>query len=208
VGSHALTYLWSDGSNLPARTVTQPGMYSVTVSNSCGSSSDTIVLTERPAPVVDLGLDTAMCWGQTLTLSAGPGHQYLWSDGSTTSTLTVTGPGLYSVVVRDDLGCAGSDEVFVDYNCVAEIHVPTAFTPNAAPPNDDFRVYGDEPPAFEISIFNRWGEKIFYSDDFGFSWDGTLRGEPLPISVYVYLIRYRDFDGTPKQLQGNITLIR
>jgi PKD repeat protein len=63
---------------------------------------------------VDLGADTAICEGQTLTLdAANAGSDYLWSDASTNQTLDVTDSGDYSVIVTNTLGCSGTDTVHV-----------------------------------------------------------------------------------------------
>jgi gliding motility-associated-like protein len=203
------SYLWNDGVDVPVRTIWQAGVYWISVGNACGSVSDTITITERPNPVVDLGHDTVLCWGETLSVSLmHPGCAYSWSHGATSSSIQITEPGLYAVTVTDNIGCVGHDDLSVDFECDAVIEVPTAFTPNDAPPNDAFQVYGTSTDFFEVRIFNRWGERIFESTDFNFAWDGTYRGVPLPIGVYVYFIRYRDYDGAMKELQGSVTLIR
>ncbi|MFN6947248.1 MAG: gliding motility-associated C-terminal domain-containing protein, partial [Cytophagaceae bacterium] len=63
---------------------------------------------------------------------------------------------------------------------------------------------------FEITIFSRWGEIIFYSNDRNNLWDGTYRGEPMPLGVYPYIITYEgeeEYKG-PYKLEGSITVIR
>lgn len=208
-GSNVQSYLWDDGSQSPSRLITQAGSYSVTVSNACGSDTDVVVITERTPPQVNLGYDTILCWGETLFLDANQANvSYAWSTGSTQAAIQVTQPGTYGVTLTDDIGCDAEDQIRVDYHCDALIQVPTGFSPNAEPPNDAFMVYGNEPPSFHIRIYNRWGEMIFESDDFHFQWYGDADGHHQPIGTYVYVIRYTDFDGTDKQLQGNVTLIR
>jgi gliding motility-associated-like protein len=78
-------------------------------------SSDTIVAVfSNPVPIVDLGIDTAICIGTTLTLDAGnPDATYIWQDGTETQTIEVDSPGLYSVSVTN-LGFTSVDNINID----------------------------------------------------------------------------------------------
>ena len=74
------------------------------------------------APVVDLGADTSICEGSTLTLDAGAGdYSYLWSDNSTGQTLGVASTGTYSVTVTDVSGCQTKDTITVTVNTPANV---------------------------------------------------------------------------------------
>lgn len=99
------TYVWQDNSISPTFTVTQNGTYMVTVSNNCNTSADTISVTYNTAPTLDLGADTVLCFGETLTLVAStPNGSYLWQDGSMDSTYTITQPGNFYVTVNNGCG--------------------------------------------------------------------------------------------------------
>jgi len=64
-------------------------------------------------PVVNLGMDTILCPGNTLTLDAGnPGKTHIWNTGSSTQTLVVNSPGLYSVTVAAG-ACSATDSILV-----------------------------------------------------------------------------------------------
>ncbi len=108
-------YLWDDGSTGSTRTVYTSGTYYVTVTNELGcNSSDTVVLTANPVPVVDLGPFEALCLppGESITLDAGnPGSTFLWNDASTGQTNSVYESGTYSVTVTNEFGCQASDTV-------------------------------------------------------------------------------------------------
>jgi len=60
---------------------------------------------------------------------------------------------------------------------------------------------------FEISIFNRWGEQVFYSTDKGFRWNGEIQGRISVNTVYNYIIHFRDPNGKPHRLIGSITVL-
>lgn len=115
-GSTGTTYLWDDGSTLQTRDVTTGGSYFVTVSNIAANckGADTIQVTIHPNPVVNLGNDTVICHGNTLTLDAGnPGSAYLWDNGTTAATRAVDATGSYSVTVTDIHTCSASDAIFL-----------------------------------------------------------------------------------------------
>ena len=101
-----VNYLWQDGSTQSTFIADHEGTFHVSISNSCGTASDTIILTESTmGPVLDLGPDTSTCFGQPLSLHAGIGGvQYMWQDGSTSSELVVTSAGMYALTVTNTCG--------------------------------------------------------------------------------------------------------
>jgi gliding motility-associated-like protein len=108
-------YLWQDGATTPTYTVQQAGSYWVQVSNSCGVFRDTIQVNYAPAPNVNLGSDTLVCAGQSITLQAfNTGATYLWQDGTTNAFYSPTVGGIYWVQVSIG-GCKISDTVIVNF---------------------------------------------------------------------------------------------
>lgn len=82
--------------------------------NGC-SDIDSIEVSLYPNPSINLGADTIICIGDTLTLDAGSGYaSYLWSDNSNGQTLKVFAKGTYNVLVTSNQGCEGFDEIVVD----------------------------------------------------------------------------------------------
>jgi hypothetical protein len=82
--------------------------------NGC-SDIDSIEVSLYPNPSINLGADTIICIGDTLTLDAGSGYAtYLWSDNSNGQTLKVFAKGTYNVLVTSNQGCEGFDEIVVD----------------------------------------------------------------------------------------------
>ncbi len=111
------SYLWQDGSTAPTFTVNSAGTYSVTVTANNCSSTESINVAYSGALVVELGPDTTLCTGATLVLDATlpGGATYLWQDGSTNATFTVSAPGSYAVLVTRN-GCSASASIAVGYN--------------------------------------------------------------------------------------------
>jgi len=105
-GLDDVTYAWQDGSTEATLITTQPGTYSLTVTNTCGWASDTLLITESTdGPLVDLGVDQVACEGDTVILAAGiSGVMYTWQDGSVGSTFQVTQTGTYILQVSNQCG--------------------------------------------------------------------------------------------------------
>lgn len=106
---------WQDGSTDPEYTVMNSGNYAVSVSNSCGTVSDEVLVTVLEIPTVELGdPSTLLCTGESIVLELNPpdGDLIMWQDGSTESEYLIVNPGTYSVTVSNDCGMA-TDEVEV-----------------------------------------------------------------------------------------------
>ena len=114
-GNSGSTYLWQDNSTNQIYNVNQQGTYWVKVTTPIGcKSSDTISVVYNPAPVVNLGNDTAICQGETLLLDATlTNATYLWLDGSTNATFNVSSQGTYWVKVTNSNGCTATDSIHV-----------------------------------------------------------------------------------------------
>jgi len=112
-GGKAATYQWSHGPTTRTTTITQPGTYTVTVTNACGSNSYSKIVSKSNPNAPHLGADQTFCWGGTKTLSTGSTNvtSYQWSTGATSPTITVDTTGRYSVYVVDGNGCNGRDTI-------------------------------------------------------------------------------------------------
>lgn len=110
-------YVWNTGDTTQIIAVNNTGTYTVEISNTWGTVTDTIQINISSPPVVMLGNDTSIIQGSSLTLNAGnPGATYLWNTGATTQTITVTTGGTYSVIVTTSGGCTGTDTIVVNIN--------------------------------------------------------------------------------------------
>lgn len=112
----AATYLWNTGANTPSISVTTSGKYWVTLTGSGCLTSDTANVTIKPTPAVSLGPDTTFCdLLQNLgnKLNNMPGSSFLWSTGSSDSTIPATTMGTYWLSVSKD-GCIGTDTIEID----------------------------------------------------------------------------------------------
>ena len=118
------TNLWSDNSTDTSLLVLQAGTYWVQSSNACGSVSDTISFLWDTIPVVNLGNDTVLCEGDSITATFnGSQVSYLWKDGSTDSNFLVLSPDTIWVTVSNVCGST-SDTVIIDSLIPALVQFP------------------------------------------------------------------------------------
>ena len=85
---------------------------------------------------------------------------------------------------------------------------PTAFTPNGDNLNDNFSVFGQYVVAFDMQIFNRWGELLFSTNDIQSGWDGTFRGNEMPEGTYTFIAHITDRAGRTFKRSGSVLLLR
>ncbi|MBL7836995.1 MAG: gliding motility-associated C-terminal domain-containing protein, partial [Bacteroidetes bacterium] len=94
------------------------------------------------------------------------------------------------------------------FNFEPTLFIPDAFSPNIDDVNDKFSVKGGALKTFNFMIYNRWGEKLYETDDLNFAWDGTYKGQDQPQDVYMFYCYYTGFDGKKYSTKGTITLLR
>ena len=205
---HPAQYFWQDASTNTTYTVYQDGNYWVIITDNCLGASDTINIGYLNDFAFNLGPDTMLCEGKTLTLNAEvPYCDYLWQDGSTQPTYLVRGPGTYSVEVSNK--CFSHwDAVNVDYeHCAQELYLPNAFTPGPDALNPVFLPifsYPDEIEEYRMEIYNRWGTLVFRTEELTFGWDGAnaIAG------VYAVVVHYKTRGEKGKTMKGSVTVVR
>ena len=119
-------------------------------------------------------------------------------------------PGIYPVelVVKNTLGCLDTIIKILKYGEGLSFWIPNAFTPNNDGKNDLLKVEGYNFTNFTIQIYNRWGEKIFFSDNPDVSWNGRYNEAEAPEDVYVYKLIFLDDRSEKHTYTGHVTLIR
>ena len=197
--------------------------YTVMVTNELGCSlslsTSVDVNTEIPPLAISADPDTLFEAGSVLLeATADPDYTYLWSPGQGLNNITISNPVAwvdstvtYELMVTDGNGCSNTAEITlrVFTECITPyIFVPNAFSPNGDLLNDELFVRGNLIDELNFAIYNRWGEKVFETQDQSVSWDGTYKGKPLSPDVYAYYLEVRCFNGETYFEKGNISLIR
>lgn len=209
----ATSYEWSNGSTSDQIEVTMSGIYSVTVSEDiCGSTTSLeIEVTESGNIDYDFSVDGDIgCVGEvTAAVNINTGSaDILWSTGESTEQITVNQVGTYSVTLSnvcdsqvENFEVAISDDLF---------EMPNAFTPDGDGLNDLFLpVWGCSDVAnYRMSVYNRWGQKVFETNDPFLGWNGTFKNKPAVSDVFVYQLTLEIGNGEFIQQSGDVTLIR
>jgi gliding motility-associated-like protein len=199
----------------PATCFNIPGQYSigltVTGNNGCSSTyvnTNMITVNALPeaafvAPEVISIMQPSV---QFINTSVSAVSWY-WNFGdvydplNNTSTLenpshTYSQPGIYcaKLYVQNNAGCMDSMEYCVSVEPEFTFYIPSAFTPNGDGLNDYFFGKGENITEYEMAIYDRWGNLVFYSDDITKQWDGMVKSgeEALLMDVYVYNINIKE----------------
>ena len=115
-GNLGATYLWQDFSTNQQFIVSDTGVYHVAVTDANGCTVNDTIEVAAGDLTVDLGADTTLCHGDTLTLNAGnPGSSYLWSDGNTGQFNTVNSNAAHHVFVTNGI-CTGADSILLNFD--------------------------------------------------------------------------------------------
>lgn len=225
-GNGGYIYQWND----PQQQVTPmagglcEGSYSVIVTDQrgCSITAQGVIAYSDSIPAIDATADTNFIYqGQSTTLHAIPstGYSISWNPPGTLSSSTSPDPvaspsatTTYQVTITDANQCTNTDTVtiFVDeVLCLEpELFVPNAFSPDNDGYNDVFRIRGNTLSSVHFEIYDRWGERMFVSDDLNKGWDGTFKGKPASPGVYVYYLKALCYNKAEFFKKGNITLLR
>lgn len=208
---YSYNYEWQDNSTSPIYTISQPGNYSVRVSYSTLCHSDhAITVKELFIPITTLESDITFCLGESYLLDASyQGSVYLWQNGDTLSQFTVKESGQYLVTVTNVCGSSHAEVTALVQDCSVYLDVPSAFSPNDDGNNDVLYAVGRNITDITFIIYDRWGEKVFESNDLLKGWDGTYQGKQLNAAVFIYYISATSIsDGHKIKKQGNISLVK
>ena len=185
---------------------------------------DTIHVDVRPAFSVNVGRDTTVLINQPVQLNTIASDErsitYQWTPATGLTSATIANPIAtldgtldhikYTVAVIDSIGCTASDNILVTINRNGpDIFVPTGFTPNSDGKNDLLKptVVGIT-QQFYFSVYNRWGQLIFFTNEIGKGWDGTWNGAAQPSGAYVFVAEGKDYLGKKITKTGTAVLIR
>ena len=197
---------WWNGQELDAAGTTQALLQTF-----CGGDSlVTLHLAVIDTALSIVSLTENFCEDMSAELSAITTlTDYVWSTGEQSPTITVVYPGFYTVTAST--GDCRSVSHYLLENCQIQLYLPNAITPSKSEGLNDWfcipavtqRFIND----FEISIFNRWGEMVFYSTDKNFKWGGEYRGGVLYNSTYNWIVRYTDANGKAYLKKGSVTVL-
>jgi gliding motility-associated-like protein len=181
----------------------------------CRSTTYSQPMTVHPYPLVDAGPDRLVLEGGQITLQpvvSGNDLSFVWTPlqyfVSSNTILNPTIKGVddirYLLTVTARGGCADTSSVFI--KVLKTPAIPNAFSPNGDGIHDKWEIqYLDTYIGCTIDVYNRYGQLIYHSDGYATPWDGTIKGKPVPIGTYYYIINPKN---GRKTITGFIDIIR
>ncbi|MCD6367152.1 MAG: choice-of-anchor L domain-containing protein, partial [Bacteroidales bacterium] len=231
------SYTWNFGDNdqanlsfahSPTHIYHETGVYDVSLSvvssNGCNNiSTFPQMITVYQAPyaqfstipsVISILTPNVQFWNLTTQ-----GENYYWSFGDGDSSLESSPYHLYLdtgnyqvvLVAESDLGCLDTALKTITIQPEMTFWAPTAFSPDGDGINDIFYVYGYgiDTTTFHLTIFDRWGESIFETDNILHGWNGAANdNKPANLGIYAWYISYRTTTGVAREQSGIINLIK
>jgi gliding motility-associated-like protein len=170
----------------------------------------------RPAAILDIPDSVTIFPGDTYQINPGTNcTSFNWfpplglsADSISNPVASPTVNTKYIVKAKTEAGCTIEDSIKVYLASDSYINVPNVFTPGSGINNILYVVHLGEATLKTFTIYNRWGQKVFESNDISKGWDGTFNGQPQPVGVYVYSVEAYTYKGLKLVKNGNITLIR
>lgn len=228
----ATRYLWDfggKGTSTEENPVFQfpgPGTYAVTLTaidpGDCyREDKKTLMVTVYPTPVADYTKNTPEVNKPVIftNTSSSDSKFFTWNfgDGEAKETTSRADlfhdynlPGSYNacLIAVNEYGCADTTCQIVEIpSVIPAIDVPNAFTPTQSS-NNVVYARGFGVTKINFTVWSRWGQKVFETNNHHIGWDGKFNGALLPMDVYAYTLEAEFFDGTRVRKTGDITLIR
>jgi gliding motility-associated-like protein len=224
--THAGSYTWSPATGLsdphaasPSASPDATTSYTVIANNN--SCADTAVITVNVNSAPDIIVNKSNdidCAHSVVTLTATGATGYSWYPtdfltGNPASGQVEVNPDhsiTYYVQGTGSNGCIGKDSVSVNFykSGAGNVYVPSAFTPNGDNNNDVFKVIVKGGfRKFELRIFDRWGELVFFTNNPAVGWNGTYKALHPLAGTYVYWIKI-DADCSAEFIKGSVILIK
>lgn len=226
---------WNNNTTLLNNTTTNPiagptktTNYILTAYNTTGclkQVADTVIVNIEALPKIFAGRDTFVTLQQPLAFQAtstDSSLNFLWNPSVGLNSNTILKPIAtynnsslpdsvnYTLTATSKNGCSSTDDVKVKiYKLEPDILVPDAFTPNKDGKNDVLKPIPIGITALQyFTIYNRWGQPIFNTNEFGKGWNGTINGLSAENGTYIFQTQGTDFRGKTVYKKGVFVLIR
>ena len=182
------------------------------INDSTGCRSEDTINISLPTMIGDeqLPKDTSFCAGHGTDLNFDvDGFDITWNENLKKPGYTVEESGLIPYTVYNQCDSIhGAVHAEVE-DCTCKFELPNAFTPDGDGLNDYFEIKTPcELESYHLSIYDRWGEKVFESHSPQVHWDGSARAKPAPPGVYVFTLSYKARFDEERRVKSHLTLVR
>jgi gliding motility-associated-like protein len=163
--------------------------------------------------IIEIDTSISVLNNKIISNTVGLSYQWISCDhdfeaiyGENSQYFETNTNGDFAVIVSNQT-CSDTSEC-VNINVVGEIGVPDVFSPNNDNLNDVITVDGIGIESMTFKIYNRYGQKVFESNNQSVGWDGSYKDKPEPEGVYIWILEYKLITGEYTTLKGNLTLLR
>ena len=222
-GGGGFTYTWTNNSNGTTATysdLTSPGTYTVTALDLCGQSiAENVFVDVIPVDAQFTADNTSGYTYDFINVDTPPcincSYEWIFPGGEvlTNPSVNYTFDGFGETTVyfnvTNSIGCTASNSFTITFPPL--LYIPNSFTPNNDGLNDVFMVQASSVLTYEIRIFDRWGDEVYYSTNITDAWVGDHRGNNdtyCQNDVYSYVATIKGFNGEAQEYQGTVTLVR
>lgn len=190
-------------------------IYATTTGNgSCLAVTDEIIVNLAPVPQVDVGKDLFIFENTPYTFNpqiTGNVQSYQWTPANFLNNATLRNPVFrgnadqnLTLRVVSTNGCIATDEVFV--TVLKPFPIPNVFSPNGDGVHDTWVIPElDKYPNAVVSVFDRYGRRVFFTEGYKRPWDGTFEGKPVAVATYYYIIEPKLIPGI---FSGSVTILK
>lgn len=226
-GVGIFTYEWANGARGDSIGGLDVGLHRVRAIDANGCwIEDTIEVIRHDDPGISVNLlDTLIQYGEIIRLHAqsnASNGRFFWlpaekmsCDTCPTTNVSTLENLVVEVLVIDENGCEAWEEIIIRVEITKRVWAPNAITVNGDGVNDGFTLFGNKTleRIETLHIYDRWGELVFYKEDFipgdpSLGWPGILNGSTMNPAVFVWLAEVRFVDGEKRKLYGDVTVIR
>ncbi len=173
----------------------------------------TITYHEYPIPTPNELIYFCIEDESSTSITPGESDQYYWhSTGDSTANLEIFDEGLFMVDIGNEWDCFSPDSIEAKNLCGPKVFIADAFSPNNDDINDLFEIKGRATGSFSLTIFDRWGEIIYYTEDIDIGWDGFYNDQKIPEGTYPWIVKYTGlpplYDKDITEYEGRVTVVR
>lgn len=183
----------------------------------CESVTDTVMVIVHDFPDIRiLNTPEKICAGDGIYLQADGGIKYEWQPEDNVLYVNnapytyIRQASTYIVTGYDRYGCSSTDSIsYNDIEQCCTFSYPTAFSPNGDGKNEGWHpvTYGNM-DFYLLSIYNRWGQRVYVSSDPQERWDGRFKGKACEMDTYHYYLRAKCVTGGEEETKGSFILVR
>jgi len=183
--------------------------------NGCSSEVSTHIVSINK-PYAFAGNDTTVLQNVPFSLNGLGSGSFVWSPSIGLDNNTVPNPvatlqndQVYELTVTTAEGCVAKDSIHIEVFKGSAIYVPNAFTPDGNGLNDRLKpAYAGIKKLYYFTVYNRWGQKVFSTNNTRDGWDGKVGGKIPATGTYVWLLKAEDITGKVYQMKGTVTVIK